>query len=92
MNRLFIAALLVGVAFSPAYAKDKNDHAIEKAEDRVERLQDRLADDDLNDKQRDKIEDRIESIADKFDLTLPPPPPPDRPICNQDPLVYCDEQ
>jgi 3-hydroxyacyl-CoA dehydrogenase len=89
MNRLFIAALLVGVAFSPAYAKDKNDHAVEKAEDRVERLQDRLADDDLSDKQRDKIEDRIEDISDKFDLTLPPP---DRPICNFDPLVYCDEQ
>jgi Spy/CpxP family protein refolding chaperone len=89
MNRLLIAALLTTVAFAPAYAKDKNSHAVEQAEERIERLEEKLSGDDLNDRQRDRIEDRIDDIADKFDVTLPPP---DRPICNIDPLVYCDEQ
>jgi Spy/CpxP family protein refolding chaperone len=86
---LVVAALLASMAIVPAYAKDKNNHAVEQAEERVDRLQERLESDDLTDRQRDQIEDRVEAITEKFDIDLPPP---DRPICNFDPLVYCDEQ
>jgi 3-hydroxyacyl-CoA dehydrogenase len=89
MQKLLIAALLATAAIVPAVAKDKNNHAVEQAEERIDRLQERLESDDINDRQRDKIEDRIDDIADKFGVTLPTP---DRPICNIDPLVYCDEQ
>jgi Spy/CpxP family protein refolding chaperone len=91
MHRLLITALLTTVvAIAPAAsAKDKNNHAVEQAEQRIDRLEEKLGGDDLTDKQRDQIENRIDDIADKFGVTLPPP---DRPICNFDPLVYCDEQ
>jgi hypothetical protein len=93
MQRLFIATLLASVAIAPAYAKDKNrgaleaiqgqleDRALDRYENKIERLEGRL--EGAGDDERQRIENIIESVTEKYEAKWgelpeePPPPPPE---------------
>jgi hypothetical protein len=93
MQRLLIATLLASVAIAPAYAKDKNrgaleaiqdslgDKALDRYEDKIERLEGRL--EGAGDEERQRIENIIESVTERYEAKWgelpeePPPPPPE---------------
>ena len=75
--KLFITVSIAALTLvSPADAKRERGESDETAAERIESLQNRLLDEGLSDVRRERIEQQIESIADKFDIVLPPPPPP----------------
>lgn len=83
MKKLSCVSTFVLLAFTltPALAKDKdrNDRVYERAQDRIEALQDKLDSGNLSEKQADHAQELIDKIVDKFNIELPPPPPPEEP-------------
>src|SRR5262245_32038428 len=86
MRTVTVAAVMLAVALSPAWAGkikvhhdkgDRDEDAIENAQERVDTLEQKLLDPDLSDQRRERIEETIDAITDKFNLPVDPPPDPE---------------